>query len=372
MLEQTPDWLQSIKLIAEQDLKPQVIAIDQEGLYPERILRSLGTNRAFSQHLPIDGRSYSVWNAILAMESISEACLSTGFCMWCQNALGWYIWASENTQLKSDLGSRIADGSVLGGTALSNPMKHFFGIEPLHLKAERCKGGYSVSGSLPWVSNLGNDHYFAAVFEVRNQPGNFVMAVVACDAPGLELGHDCQFVALNGTRTCSIRMKNVFVPHESVLADPIGSYLKRIRSGFILLQTGMALGLIKNLTELMRQMRKTHAHINCYLPDQPENIEAELLSLRSTVSSLAETPFEGDIEYFRAVIKARLTASELSLRAAHAAMLHEGARGYRSQGLSQRRLREAYFVALVTPAIKQLRKMLHDINSRQRADNKLE
>ncbi len=40
---------------------------------------------------------------------------------------------------------------------------------------------------------------------------------------------------------------------------------------------------------------------------------------------------------------------------AQAAMLHQGARGYLRQATAQRRLREAYFVAIVTPSLKHLR-----------------
>jgi len=36
-------------------------------------------------------------------------------------------------------------------------------------------------------------------------------------------------------------------------------------------------------------------------------------------------------------------------------------RGYVTTGAAQRRLREAYFVAIVTPATKQLKKMLADM-----------
>lgn len=361
MMQNSPPWIQQVQQISQQDLKPQVTAIDVEGAYPEGVLRSLGAVGAFDQHLPREGRTFSIWNAILAMEAVSETCLSTAFCMWCQDALAWYIWSSDNEALKNGIGREVATGAILGGTALSNPMKHFFGIEPLRLKGRAHPGGYRVNGTLPWVSNLGDNHYFGAVFELEDHPNHYVMAIIPCNARGLHLGHDCQFVALNGTRTCSVQMKDVFVPYESVLADPIGSYLKRIRSGFILLQTGMALGLIKSLVELMQLTRGSHGHINCYLPDQPEEIETELNRLRSTISVLAETPFENDTAYFRAVIQARLTASELSLTAANAAMLHQGARGYLHHGLAQRRLREAYFVAIVTPAIKQLRKMLADL-----------
>jgi alkylation response protein AidB-like acyl-CoA dehydrogenase len=83
--------------------------------------------------------------------------------------------------------------------------------------------------------------------------------------------------------------------------------------------------------------------------------------MEATVAQLAVTPLETSPDYWRAVIEARLVAGEASVVAAHAAMLHCGARGYVATGAAQRRLREAYFVAIVTPATKQLRKMLADM-----------
>jgi len=47
---------------------------------------------------------------------------------------------------------------------------------------------------------------------------------------------------------------------------------------------------------------------------------------------------------------------ELCLRAANSALMHQGARGYLMHSAVQRRVREAQFVAIVTPAIKHLRK----------------
>ena len=44
-------------------------------------------------------------------------------------------------------------------------------------------------------------------------------------------------------------------------------------------------------------------------------------------------------------------------------LLHQGARGYVSTGAAQRRLREAYFVAIVTPATKHLRKEIARIEA---------
>ena len=61
------------------------------------------------------------------------------------------------------------------------------------------------------------------------------------------------------------------------------------------------------------------------------------------------------------MVALRLRAGEASVAAAHAAMLHCGARGYLMSHRAQRRLRESYFVAIVTPATKQLRKMLAEM-----------
>ena len=47
-------------------------------------------------------------------------------------------------------------------------MKSFFGIEHLRLKGKRGSGGYVVKGLLPYVSNLGSDHYFGGIFEVED------------------------------------------------------------------------------------------------------------------------------------------------------------------------------------------------------------
>jgi alkylation response protein AidB-like acyl-CoA dehydrogenase len=283
--------------------------------------------------------------------------------MWCQDALAWYIANSENQTLKETIGPKILSGEALGGTGLSNPMKTLFGIEKLKLKAERVPGGFSVTGMLPWVSNLGEDHYFGIVFSLPSEGDKMVMAVADCSADGVKIVANDEFVALDGTRTFAIQFRNAFIPDSHVLADPVNDYIPKIRAGFILLQAGMAFGLIRNCIDLMEQARNSLGHVNCHLPDQPEDFREQLAAMENEVFELARTPFDPSKEYFIRVIKARLAAGDASVAAAHNAMLHCGARGYVRRGAAQRRLREAYFVAIVTPATKQLRKMLADFDA---------
>jgi alkylation response protein AidB-like acyl-CoA dehydrogenase len=352
----------SVREIAARELPPIVQKIDAEGFYPETVIRAFGRAGAFASHLPVESTgSANLVTAIRAMAAAGEHCLSTAFCMWCQDALGWYIFASDNAALKASLGRRVAAGEALGGTALSNPMKTFFGIEQIRLKGKRVAGGYIVRGALPYVSNLGPDHYFGAVFEVEGVPKHYVMAIVPCAADGVTLAGNTKFVALDGTRTFGVQLRDVMIDDGLVLADPSDAYIKRIRAGFVLLQAGMGFGLIRGCIALIERMREPLGHVNKYLDVQPEELADELEAMTAEVERLAATPFETDQAYWRAVIEARLNAGEAAVAAAHAAMLHCGARGYVATGAAQRRLRESYFVAIVTPATKQLKKMLADM-----------
>lgn len=361
-----PPMLDQVRAIAGNDILPIVGEIDRDGVYPETAMRKLGRAGAFAQHVswgaPSTDSGPGVGAAIDAMSAVGEVCLSTAFCMWCQDALAWYIACSDNDGLKRRLLPEVSTGAVLGGTGLSNPMKRFCDIEPMRLKATRVAGGYRVKGVLPWVSNLGPDHHFGGVFELVDKPGHFVMAIIPCASEGLTLGSNTAFVALDGTRTFSVQMRDVFIPDDLVVADPIDDYLKRIRPGFVLLQAGMAFGLIEGAIALMEQAKTTLHHVNKYLPEQPEQFREKLGAMRAKVAKLSETPFDGSPAFWREVLETRLVAGEATVAAAHAAMLHQGARGYVSTGAAQRRLREAYFVAIVTPATKQLRKMLADMD----------
>jgi alkylation response protein AidB-like acyl-CoA dehydrogenase len=357
----TVNAVDAVRTVAARDLPALVRKIDADGYYPEGVMRALGQAGAYAQHLPgLTAKAIDVGAAIEAMAAVGEHCLSTAFCMWCQNALGWYIFASANEPLKADLGRRVARGEALGGTALSNPMKTLFGIETIRLKGRRADGGYVVKGGLPFVSNLGADHYFGAIFEVEN-PKRYAMAIVPCTADGVTLSDSTKFVALDGTRTFGVQMRDVFIPDSHLIADPVDDYVKRIRAGFVLLQAGMAIGLVRDCVGLMEKMKEPLGHVNKYLDVQPEALAGRLQKLEQSAAELAVTPFESDPSYWRAVIEARLAASELSLAAAQAAMLHCGARGYVASAKAQRRLRESYFVAIVTPATKQLKKMLADL-----------
>src|ERR1700755_3241249 len=275
-----------VAAIARKELAPLAASIDSGAIYPEDVLRRFGKVGAWRSHLPEEGPA-DLRCAIEATAAIGEGCGATAFMAWCQNTLVWYAGNSTNLKLASRFGDGFATGRILGGTGLSNPMKTFFGIEKLKLKGRKVDGGYVVRGALPWVSNLGPNHYFGTIFEREDAPGQIVMFLADCSDPAITLQPCKPFLAMDGTGTYGVQFRDVFVPDDLVLADPAGPFVKKIRSRFILLQTGMATGLSTRCINIMNEVDAPLGHVNRYLPQQPVNFQELLAELETEAMALA-------------------------------------------------------------------------------------
>lgn len=363
-----PDAAALIARIAElarDELLPKVVDIDVKGEYPEAFLRRLGEAGLYRCAVPVErgGAGLGLRTLIAAMSGVSRVCGSTGFLTWCQSALVWYLQQTSNAALRERLQPRVMAGEILGGTGLSNLMKNCASIEALRLVARRVEGGYEVEGVLPWVSNLGEGHRFAV--GARLETGGTLLALVEAGERGARLNTSAHFVALEGTRTFSCQFRKLFVPDADILAQPeeFDAFVRRIKPGFVLMQTGIALGLIEDCVAIVRDAGRTLAHVNGYLDDQPDTLQAEVDAARAAILELAGRMDAGRPYAVREVLALRAAGSELALKASMAAMLHSGAKGYLIRNPAQRRVREAIFVAIVTPALKHLRKELAELDA---------
>lgn len=359
--------VQAVRELAKGPLAELADGIDRRGIYPESILHRLGELGALKAHMAEPGKAADYGVAIAVMAEVSRVCGATGFMVWCHDVCGVYMEQSGNPALLDEVLANHANGVTLGATGMSNPMKTFAGIETFLLHAKKAEGGYVVSGTLPWVSNLGPDHYFGAVADVAvdGEIKNEIMFLVRCDAPGVELRNCPSFSAMEGTNTWAVRLTNYFVSSVEMIADPVRPFIGRIRAAFILLQTGMGLGVAQGAIDSMWTVERQLGHVNEFLDDRPDDLQTELDDLTARIMALAKTPFGSDKAFLIDVLDARAHASELALRAAQSALLHQGARGYLMTSDVQRRVRESHFVAIVTPAVKHLRKEIARLSAEE-------
>ena len=364
---QSFDLVKAVRELATGPLAELADDIDRRGIYPKSILHKLGALGALKAHMAEPGKPADYGLAIAAMAEVSRVCGATGFMVWCHDVCGVYMEQSCNPALMGDALVDHANGVTLGATGMSNPMKTFAGIETFLLHAVKVDGGYVVNGTLPWVSNLGPDHYFGAVADVAvdGSVTSEIMFLIRCDSPSVELRNCPSFSAMEGTNTWAVRLTNYFVGSDLMIADPVRPFIGRIRAAFILLQTGMGLGVAQGAIDSMWTVERQLGHVNEFLDDRPDDLQAELDDLTARIMTLAKTPFGADKAFLIDVLDARAHASELALRAAQSALLHQGARGYLMTSAVQRRVRESHFVAIVTPAVKHLRKEIARLSAQE-------
>jgi alkylation response protein AidB-like acyl-CoA dehydrogenase len=359
--EAVVSFLQAVGAQVQTELAPLAAAIDQDGVYPESYLRKLGALGGFAAGVPREygGLGWSVAEQIEVTTRVGTECGSTAFLVWCQSSCAWYLQHAPNSAVRERYLRAVAGGTLFAGTGMSNTIKHLAGIEKIQLNARRDGADYVVSGNLPWVSNVGAEHLVIVAAAVED--GSYVMFAVRGDAAGLHL-HPCpEFSGMEGTQTLNLRFKEVRIAADDVLAHPsqFASYIARIKAGFVLGQVGMGFGVIESALKIIRESNVSHSEVNSFLNEPGVDLAAELTALKIRAAALACEAQAGTASILE-TLKLRACTSELTLKAANSAVLHAGAKGYLIRHPAQRRLREAVFVAIVTPALKHLRKEIAD------------
>lgn len=350
--------LQKIKDHAQKNLRPLINKIDREGFYPEKYLKDLGNLGGFAALGPLQdgGLGLGLNTQIKVIQEVGKECGATAFSVWCQSACAWYLHKSPRYVVRSKYLQDILHGKVLAGTGMSNTIKHLSKIEKHLLQAEKTENGYRINGILPWVSNIGIDHVWAATAQIS--PKEFIMFIVRGNQEGVQLNNCPEFCALEGTNTFAVRLNNVHIQEDDLLADTqeFDQYIQSIKPGFILLQIGIGAGVVAGCINIMRESNALTQHVNQYLDISDLEAQSQLNNLLEQTAILAQQADNPTHNInILPILETRLKAAEATLSIAQSAALHAGAKGYLMRHAAQRRSREALFVAIVTPAIKHLR-----------------
>src|SRR5690606_34291422 len=211
--------------------------------------------------------------------------------------------------------------------------------EQLGVAARACVGGWQLNGQLPWVTNLRKSGFtVAAAIELAGRPP-FVAAIPG-DLPGLVRSDDLQLLGLQSSNTAAIRLAEVFLAEDWLLASDAPSYLKRVRPSFLGLQCGMALGLARRSLEVARQLLQAGRSV---LEQEWQQLHDELQGLQAQLYTGLRDGRFGAAPV--ALFKVRIGLARIAAEAVQRELQASGGKVYlQAHGAGfARRLRESAF-----------------------------
>ena len=94
--------------------------------------------------------------------AVAQRSLTAAFVLWGHRTFIEYLQHSDNGVLRERTLAPLLKGEIAGATGLSNAMKFLSNIEDLQMHATRHAEGFTLDGSLPWMTNLRREGFIAA------------------------------------------------------------------------------------------------------------------------------------------------------------------------------------------------------------------
>ncbi|MDI3390240.1 acyl-CoA dehydrogenase family protein [Streptomyces sp. B-S-A8] len=306
--------------IADDVLFPAALEVDRADRVPPSHLDLLAAEGFYGLAAPEDLATLDLPDYPAVFQAVAElagGCLTTAF-VWVQHhgavmALG----ETANDALRADHLPDLVAGRRRAGLAVGAAVRP----GPPLVRAERADGGWLFDGEAPWVTGWGMvDTLYAAG---RDADDVIVWALLDAEQrAGLSAGPVLDLVAVQASRTVTLRFDRHFVPDGRVLGTvPQREHLKGDAES-VRFTGALSLGLAERATGLLRGDAGA-------LPDELDEVRARLLSVEP-----------------EQVPEARAAAAELALRAASACAVAHGSRSVLLQEHAQRLVREATFLLL--------------------------
>ncbi|MGI0491398.1 acyl-CoA dehydrogenase family protein [Alkalinema pantanalense CENA528] len=297
----------------------------------------------------LGGGGGTLLDAIEAIATVSGRCLTSGFVFWCQRAFIEYLVRTQNTGLQAEILPKVLRAEISGATGLSNAMKHLAGIEPLRLQAQRTAQSVTLTGFLPWVSNLQPNNFLVAV-AAQVSPAEAIVVAIPSQTPGLQRGIDLQLLGLQASWTSTLKLDAVELSPQWIISDNAQSFLPQVRSSFILLQCGLSLGMVR------RALQEIQAHLHpniAILQPRIQYIQITLEQLETQLRSLSQLSVRSLLQE-RQIFEVRVALTRLAIDAVGLELEATGGMAYFKSSGTARRLREVGFLAVLTPSLVQL------------------
>jgi alkylation response protein AidB-like acyl-CoA dehydrogenase len=280
---------------------------------------------------------------------ISGECMSTGFSLWANRMAVEYLLTAA-TPFSIAAAQPVLSGTTLGVTGMASAFKEAAGCGSLDLTATPVDGGYLLSGSIRWASNLYPDS--TMVTAARTDAGEKLIVALPLNTAGVVIGDHFDLLAMGSTASSYLRLENAYISSEQVLSTEFDAFLQAVRPTFLVLQSAMCLGLTRTT---VHQSRLALTGVNEVFTAEVDVIAEKLAAAQEALAALAAAVGGAKSPTKKELLSLRLSAAELSSASAALEIRTAGGKGYASRTSASRRYREAAFIPVQSPSEAQLR-----------------
>lgn len=331
------------------DIRSHAGALDRGEATARRSFPGLGAAGLLGLGAPgnADGRLPEMADVI---RLISGECMSTGFSVWANRMALEYLFTAA-TPFSLTAAEPLLAGMSLGVTGMAAAFKELAGCGQVELTAVAVSGGYRISGSIRWASNLYHDSLL--VTAAAADDGAKVIVALPLSGPGVTVGDHFKLLAMDSTASSYLSLQDVFVPDQQVLSTDFEAFLGAVRPTFLVLQSAMCVGLAETT---VKQARIGLTGVNAVFAAELDMIAERLRWAQATLASLAAAVGDqrGPV-LKKELLTLRLTAAEIASASAALEARTAGGKGYASKTPASRRYREAAFIPVQSPSEAQLR-----------------
>lgn len=212
----------TVRRFAAEVVAPQVRAMDEREAYAPGLLGKLAELGLLGIEIPeeLGGAGGSFFEAILAVEALSEVDASVGLVVDIQNTLcvnALLRWGTDE-QRRRWL-PKLAEGTVCS-YALSEAES---GSDAFAMKtrAAKTEGGYQIDGRKMWISNAREAGLFLVFANLNPEAGyrGITAFVVEARTPGLSVGKKEEKLGIRASSTCEVILDGCEIPVGHLLGE---------------------------------------------------------------------------------------------------------------------------------------------------------
>lgn len=311
--------------------------LDLEAAWPAEAFDRLRDAGVLAWTVPAEygGDPRSTIEMTRGYQQLASACLVTTFVLTQRNAAVARIAVSPNEAVRAELLPPLARGELFATVGISHltTSRQHLGTPAVSVRPDG--DAFVLDGTIPWVT--GGVHADIIVGGGTLSDRRQILAAIDTDDPGVTALEPVPLMALNGSKTGAVRLENVCVSADRVIAGPIEAVMKQGTGGGAGSVTTSALAVGASRPPIV--MLREEAHCGNQLGDSYAAFDREYHALERDLYRLVEEGAECGLD----TEGIRHRANSLVLRTSQALLAATKGAGYVRGHAAERHVREAMF-----------------------------